>query len=40
MNPKNKLAEKPEEACRAATTGLFLMLGTSLMFNGPLHVWA
>lgn len=24
--------KKPEEACRAATTGLFLMLGTSLVF--------
>lgn len=25
--------KKPEEACRAATTGLFLMLGTSLVFT-------
>ena len=25
--------KKPEEACRAATTGLFLMLGTSQVFT-------
>ena len=25
--------KKPEEACRAATTGLFLMLGASLVFT-------
>ena len=25
--------KKPEEACRAATTGLFLMLGTALVFT-------
>ena len=28
---------KPEEACRAATTGLFLMIFTSLIFSGTLQ---